>query len=359
MDNGNEIEYKKLVQNDKNQYDYLTSNVRKNYSDEILNWQYLNLNYHSGLFFAYHGNTIISSQGMIPIYLLFQEKILLSAKSESSFLIPDYRGKGHFENLYFYTIEKSKKDNIDCFWGFTIVSKVWKNKLKFNVFDGIIYESILQISSTKSLKIIVNSNESISRKIGKTTRVLFDFFRSKNRIKKSNNLLVKLTDLKNESEKKNLCEVYQKWKTNYPEFVCLNFDLDFLNWRIASNPMNNYRIISLFSDKEIIGYGIINDKNELAYLLDFIVSNPIYINEGLSSLLHYLKQNSKSSHVVFWATRLNNYSSQIHELMLGFGAKLYQNNSMNFVYKNDLEEIEKTGIHNFYLNALWTEGFKI
>jgi hypothetical protein len=129
--------------------------------------------------------------------------------------------------------------------------------------------------------------------------------------------------------------------------------------KIASNLMNNYKKISLFSDMEIIGYGIINDKNEIAYLLDFIVSNPIYLNEGLSSLLHYVKQISKSSHVVFWATRLNNYSSQIHELMLGFGAKLYQNNSMNFVYRNDFEEIEKTGIHNFYLNALWTEGFKI
>ena len=126
---------------------YMKNILRPFYSTSILDWKYSNTKEANtaGLFFMLNENKIISSQGFIPIRLWIEGKSVKSAKSESSFLSSEYRWKGLFEEPYFKSIEGCKSSDIDIFWSFTMLVKIWKEKLGFNL-HNILYESRLQLS---------------------------------------------------------------------------------------------------------------------------------------------------------------------------------------------------------------------
>lgn len=94
-------------------------------------------------------------------------------------------------------------------------------------------------------------------------------------------------------------------------------------------------------------------------MLDFIVPEKELLIPCFDTLLIHLKKHTYISRIIFWASGKNDYSNSVHKLLKCYGAYLYINGNMNFVIKNLSETSEKMDISNFYLNGLWTEGFKI
>ena len=76
-------------------------------------------------------------------------------------------------------------------------------------------------------------------------------------------------------------------------------------------------------------------------------------------MLQYQK-NKKHSHITYWASNQNKYNNNIHTILQKIGGRSLKNFSMNFVCKNTQHISFKTNnISEFYINGLWTEGFKM
>jgi hypothetical protein len=355
----NELEIIKFANSDNAQFIFLKNHLREFYTQEVLNWQYPNDNNSTGLYFVKDKEGYIASQGMLPIYLTVLGKPLLTAKSETTFILPSYRGTGIFEKLYEHTISASEKDGVEMIWGFTALSIVWKKMLKFDVFDGVIHETILQTSLSKDLLNIFNSQSSTG-KFKMTLKALVAAFNKIELRKRNKSYQAKELDIKNPEVQENVIEIYQTWQRNHPDNISIALTKEFLNWRLINNPKITYKFVGIYNSEELVGVGIVNINGSKAYLTDFIVSNDNLLSFCLTELLRYVKNNYSSSSLVYWGSSLNKYTNSIHTFFKSKGAFEYPNNFMNFVVKfsknNNLGNIE---IAKYCLNGLWTEGFNI
>jgi len=359
MFQGNELEIIKFVNDDNSQLEFLKNHLREFYTHEILNWQYPFNNYSSGLYFIKNKEAYLASQGMLLIYLSVLGKQILTAKSESTFLLREYRGIGIFEKLYEYTINASEKDGVEIIWGFTALSNVWRKILKFDVYDGIIHETVLQTSLIKDLSNIFLT-QTASSKFKLTLKALIASIKEI-RLKKRNKLfsIIEL-DIENTAIQEKIIEIYQIWQNNHPDNIIITPTKEFFYWRLIKNPKLNYKVVGIYNKEKMVGIGILNVNDPKAYLVDFIVINNNLLSFCLAELLIYIKQNYSSSHLIYWANSLNTYTNSIHTLFKSYGAFKYTNNSMNFVVKlSKKSNLQNIDITKFCLNGLWTEGFKI
>lgn len=359
MDKGNSVDFIKLDINNTQQIEFIVKNVRDFYNKDIAYWQYADTDLSTGLYFAQKDNIFIASQGMIPIYLNVQGKKVLTAKSESSFLLPNYRGQGIFEKLYSHTIEKSSQSSIHCFWGFTSLSKVWRRLLSFEVFDSIIQESELQISLYRSIFAIRSGSSSLFDKCKKLCKSIYSEIKLKKRPHIYAEFSASFLDLNNSNHISLICELYKMWSINHPDYVSMYCDHSYIKWRVADNPITKYEIIGIYKNNLLIGMCILNDRKGKSYMLDFIVSDIDLLSLSFDTLLLFVKKHTLISHIIYWASNKNDYSNKIHKLMKKYGAFIYINENMNFVIKNISGTYDNIDISKYYLNGLWTEGFKI
>jgi hypothetical protein len=360
MHNRSEPNYLKYEKDNFFQLNFLIKNVRNFYSKNIVNWQYQNSSSNTGLYFVQVENSYVASQGMIPILLNVYGKETLTAKSESSFLLPEFRGKGIFEALYFHTIASSQKDGVEIIWGFTALSNVWRDKLKFEVFDGIIHDSELQIQFSSDIYSTWNRRQSLANKLKQTFKALVSLSRSKNLTKQLGDCRVELMDTKNLIDVNNILALYNQWGANHSNLIHIEVNREYLNWRICSNPVIQYKIIGIYKKQNLIGLAILNDTENKAYLVDFVVPEKDDLGYCFTELIRFLKHHNSLSHLIYWASHKNNYTKSIHSLFKSHGANCYVNTSMNFVVKKpSSNQTSKIEISDYCINGLWTEGFRI
>ncbi|MBP5984328.1 MAG: hypothetical protein KA734_11415 [Fluviicola sp.] len=355
-----QLKIEKLARENPNQLAFLTANVRDFYVQEIVSWQYENKAYATGLFFVKENDQYIATQGMIPIFLKAHGKQVLTAKSESSFLLPAFRGKGIFETLYLQTIETSEQDGVELVWGFTELSKVWREKLAFDVVDGLIHESELQIRFLKSFISSWSSKQSLTNKLKSSLKAVVSLLKSKQLPKPNKEYSAAFIALEEADNLQAIIELSATWEKNHPTFTTLLLDEAYINWRITNNPVARYQIIGIYSNRQLVGYGVVNNTSKKAYLLDFIVPEQVHFTESFMALLRILKGKGSVSHLIYWASHKNDYASSIHDLFQSRGAFRHVNNSMNFVYKKTKKStMDNIEISDLYINGLWTEGFSI
>ena len=108
------------------------------------------------------GNKVIGSQGFIPHFLIINNNEILTCKSENSLLDPKYRGSTLFTDLYEYGVNLSKEKGVNLIWGLTILAKVWRERLMFNVHEGVMHQLISIANLKSSFK---TSNEVLKRRV--------------------------------------------------------------------------------------------------------------------------------------------------------------------------------------------------
>ena len=360
MHERNQFEIVKLVKNDHKQLEFLKQNLRNFYTNEIVIWEYGLDDFSTGLFFTKDLEKYIATQGMIPIYMNLQGKLILTAKSETSFLLPQYRGKGLFEDLYFHSIKVSEDDGAELIWGFTALTKVWRNKLKFEVYEGIIHETELQTSIIKEFNTTILSGLPPVKKVKKIFKAILAGVKSIRLQKINKEYSSKELDFKNISHQEEIIETYKTWQNNHADYLNIAATKDFLKWRISHNPKMNYKFIGIYKNENIIGLGILNDTAPKAYLVDFVVKDESQLEFCFNELMHFIKQTFYTTHIVYWANSLNKYNKAIHSLFKSYGAFCYKNNSMNFVVKRTKRaSIDHIDLTKYCINGLWTEGFSI
>ncbi len=347
----------KLKIEDHRQLLFLVENLREFYDESILKWQYFHRETSTSLYLLRSEGDYIASQGMIPIYLAKGETSVLSAKSETSFLLPEHRGKGLFEDLYNYTIQKAEEDGCELIWGFTALSKVWRNKLNFEVHDGLIHETALQLNAKSAFRSTIRKDQSSFNKIKQITKSALDRMKNKRIPKLDGTYETKELEFSDDSISA-IVGVFKEWQSNYKNYICIETNNDYINWRVKNNPRAKYSLLGIYSQNVLVGYAIFNI--ETNYLVEFIVPRETELNECLFSLMAFLKQKKTYSHLNYWASSENEYCKKVTSVLEQFGARRYENFTMNFVRKRTKHtSFDTSEVGEFYINGLWTEGFNI
>lgn len=349
----------KLNIDDEKQLEFLQEYLRSFYTSSILKWQYLRWDCNSSLYLLKNNEDYIASQGMIPINLIYQNRIIFSAKSETSFLLPEHRGKGLFEKIYDYNILKSEEDNCELFWGFTALSKVWRRKLKFEVEDGLIHETVLQLNFSAALKLPFSKKQSVINKLKQSMKGVVSAFGNKRLPKSMSGYETKELEW-DSSSLANIHRLFKVWCENHRDYISIDTDSEYLMWRVVNNPVAKYKLLGVFKNKTLIGYGIVNHARNYSYLVEFIVPEQNDLKESLLSLIKHVKSEKIHSHLAYWASNQNTYSNQVTSILLKLGGKSYQDFTMNFVSKTTRHtSFDTIKVSDYYINGLWTEGFNI
>ena len=298
-------------------------------------------------------DSIIATQGMMDINLISGDNIIRSAKSESSYLKEDFRGKGIFENLYSDAVKEAGKRNLNYIWGLTSAIKVWRSKLKFYVFEDTLKESSCKISNPfiqKSIKDVI-----YSFLIFLWQSILIGYYSVCNKVFSktivSEDLII--DDLV--SLQKRVCK-------KFPSNISIQYSQEYYDWRIVNNPFN----------KDVKSYTIYDkrDNSAVAFILfklDRIRKN-IYIIDVLSLkdsytriLIFEIIRNYRLKgfeNVFFVWNNVNKTTQNYYKVFRIFGFIKSWNFPLSFILNGTTRdyEIKSSDLRNWTVTGLWTEG---
>ena len=127
-------------------YNSAYGNIRP---DDFFIWEFINCPWGKAIYVIAEdldrvGNKIIGTQSAIPIVMTDGMRQVLTAKSEDTFVHPEYRGHKLFDRMYELLIEECKKAGINYIWGFTYARKPFQKlgfTIPFNTVQGLIVQA--------------------------------------------------------------------------------------------------------------------------------------------------------------------------------------------------------------------------
>ena len=115
-------------------------------SPATLDWEYFDsdLTREGILLGAFDGEAIVGTQGYIPYRGWLKDRAVLTCKSESTLVSPEYRGRKVFDRMYALGFDLCEQAGVDCIWGFTSAEKPFA-KVGFDV-SGELFQEIVSWS---------------------------------------------------------------------------------------------------------------------------------------------------------------------------------------------------------------------
>ncbi len=336
--------------------DYLQKNIRPTFNINEFDWEFLSRN--SILRVMVDNSNIVASQAMLPIHLNIRSKVVLTAKSETSFLCNEYRGKNYFENLYTSVIHESKDKGIKLIWGFTPATKVWKNKLNFDVVKPNISNAEIRFSKYPSNKQIDLFGKNIQKKIiKKLFYTLLRVFEKKVFFNKIGNSL----KIEHTFPELNILRSFQEQMvSNFNIDVYLDFNKEYINWRIVNNPVLKYNTLFFYNGDLLQGYVIYSVKNDILSLSDFSFLTK---EVGVMILTHIINEkHTRITSIYYFGNDDSALGGLIFDIFKDFKATITKSDWANTVIKDISNEnlfLGKINTSKWFINGLWTEGYSI
>jgi len=308
-------------------------------------------------------NGIVGMQGMIPIYLNIRRKKCLSGKSENSLLNSKYRGGTLFKDLYDFAMSLCKSREMCCVWGFTSAVKVWRERLGFFVYEDIMSGSTLVLNWRRQISPILESKQDIARKIAKS--VFFLLLRFYSSLSSSVYAFLKKKEKQFSAEQKlrspgDVVALYERLRTDYADLVHIEQDKKYIDWRVFNNPNVEYATLFAYEHDLLRAYcyAALTSNGE-AFLSDFTFESHEAGDFVLKTILATLRERKIAS-VHFVGNFKNPIIARVFEL-LGRHGFVMRKGFSPFVLKNISYEHEEhlRDIRNWYINGLWTEGYKM
>ena len=301
------------------------------------------------------GNKIIGTQAAIPLYIISSEgKRILTAKSEDTFVHPDYRGHKLFDKMYEVLFDQCKNHGIEYIWGFTYAKKPFL-KLGFTIpFDTI--QGLLVFKWLPSYKYFSSLNEknSISDKV----KILALTFLASCKWKSiALSSFFKKTIIKIEKPTlTNRKELYYETITENKELWCIDQNQQYLNWRLDENPYDNlYEQISVSDGATNFISGLINIRKEkFAYLEDLFISK-VADKKQIIGLAKTVSKKESIHTFRFWGFDTNSHNKKEIELLRKAGF-LFVKKGTSFVWKELVSGPVKIDPNNLLLSRLYTQG---
>jgi hypothetical protein len=291
-------------------------------------------------------NKIIATQSMLPINLTYGIKKVKSYKSESTFIVKEFRGKKIFEGLYSSIVLDVWQNNGQLIWGFTPAIKAWKNNFNFN-------SNIDSIYSVQTRFRIDNQTNKTIDYFKKFIGIPILFL---NRLSlKSGQKKIKIKSI--ESNRK-MFELNKKFLISN-QYLGIDLDQDYLEWRLNQNTFLNYNYLEILVQNEKIGFAIYTVSNGCANLTSIRILDEKFLKVSLGSLCDFiLNKHQEAKHISYWGNIENKLNKTIFSyLNRRFASKKRLDKSRILVYKfNKLEEIPS---EKWLIDSLWTEGIII
>ena len=240
---------------------------------EYFDWQYRdNPNGKAVVLLSYDddSNTLVGTHSLIPLKLIVDGEIITSSVCCNVQIHPDFRKKHVFSNLLLSVPDDALTHNINSFYGIPN-----DNSLKAFINNGSIKITTLPLL-IKPIK-LSNYFDSPIRQILKP----FDIFW------KNRNTFSCIEEFNGNFDDS---FEYLAKKTSERVSVLNNRKKEFLNWRYKNHPTEKYKIFTLKTNNELIGYIITKihhvEKKKIGVILDYMVNSNHKNKTQLKNLIH-------------------------------------------------------------------------
>ena len=308
---------------------------------------------------------IVGTQALIPIDIVINKKIILSAKSEETLIHPSYRGVGIFEKMYDFLIPIAKNAGISFIWGFTpavkpfyrvgfkspTITEQFYAPLSFKIAQGValniektgllkkyFYKLIYPLAALRFRGYSIFSNVTISAKSDYKIEEIFN-------LPPDIHLLSQAFS--------------EQWHV-----PTVNRSQDYLYWRVLNNPHCKSRILVFSYKEKILGMICFSVTEKLeGYIVDLIAvassEFSIDIDLVISSLLSKATNEMKISGATSirgWCFGSNQFSQVLRRVSKRLGYLHINRGEPMVIYSvdNNLEQSEK--FSESYLSRILTEG---
>jgi hypothetical protein len=322
---------------------FLSNVLDRRVENKDWDWEFNSFNNTIFHFLSNNGD-VVATQSMLPICLLHLGKDFLTYKSESTYILREYRGKKIFENLYENTVLEAFEKGGEIIWGFTPAVNAWKNNFNFSVEEDIILNITVQCGFAKmdSVKRILK-NLVVSPLIF-LNRIVFS----------SQSKSITMTEMIEQNQIKSFNEAFLS------KFGYCGIDLtkQYQDWRLDSNTFVNYKKIGYYKGEVLIGVAIYSITEQVLNITYMAILDEQYYGEAIGLLYRSARKNQNFLRINYWGNSNNATNKIIFKLLSSkFLSKSSLDPSRSFVYKfKDSNTFESKDL---LINALWTEGIRI
>lgn len=320
-------------------------------------WEYQTYEPGKSVFsFAKDLNKIIATQGMLPIYTEVGPKIILSGKSESTLVLPAYRGSQIMRNLYEYSARICLEHGMQFLWGFTPAIKAFKN-FGFESYPNI-QKLVRPGNILAGIKLKLKQNFSWWRRfvsIGELFVRHFSLGRNAAFSQFHENSEYKLK--KGITDEICLKKLFDRLKLQNPNAIFIRYDNKYLKWRVREHPFIKYFEYQVYLHADLKAYAIVTLFKGITSISDLTSED----ENATSFLLHKIIEDfsKKTAEFQFLINTQDILSLGVLRQLSGYGFSV--GSSVNLVVrdltKGDNKEI--FDIRNWHINGLWTEGYSM
>ncbi len=319
-------------------------------------WEYYgHLPHKSVAVFAKDGDRLIATQGMIPTYMEVGSGRFLTGKSESTLLLPSYRGSDIMPNLYEYAVENSVGRGTLKIWGFTDATKAFE-KFRFTWYPDIL---MMVRPGNLSAGIVsrLTAKAPIWRKAGSTGMFLvFTLLKGRRRISPIQEL-AGYELKKGRISQEHLHSFYERLKKKYKDIICISYSEEYLDWRIRQHPFIEYSEYGVYQGDELRAYAFVAWFERVASISDLTSEE-----SGATSMLlrAILRDYGKQAGLFRF---IGNPKAPLSQDLFNQLSQLGFSTAGNWILVlRDLTggKIKQIfDIRNWHINGLWTEGYSM
>lgn len=334
-------------------FEFIQKNDNPHLSEQSYLWQFQNEMKRAILCAAFDQNKVICSQTFVPYNLLNENQSFLTAKSENSFLVPEFRGKGIFENTYKLGVGEAQKRKFALIWGFTPAAKVWREKLGFEVFEDVVQNSVCLLKFD-------SSSNSLTKKIFKKLIQPIQNQTIKRQVRQLKNSSIQDASISISKAIKSDQDLENFQQKQDKELIDLHYSPMFIDWRFYKNPNLEYKSYFCYQKETLVGYAFLSrsEDQKSLYLVDFNFDNENTGRMLLQAIVNELSINDPACQLNYMGNRSNSENQKVFELLRKtFKTREVLNKNMSFVLKQFGEQ--KYTVNQFRLSFAWTQGYKI
>jgi GNAT superfamily N-acetyltransferase len=322
-------------------------------------WEYDTLEPKKSVFvFATDRGQIIATQGIIPIPLQIGTSSVLTGKTEDTLCLPPYRGSGIMAKLYEYAVESCMGRGIEFIWGFTNAVKAYQR------FGFTCYPDIQVLVRPGSIWADIVSGRQRESSLWHQIRSVGKLILRSSLTRKGNTNHQMQTQSGYNIKKGRICDkwlddLYQRIESGHSDIIFTRHDQKYLEWRVREHPFLSYEEYQVYQGDKLRAYAFVVLSQGTASISDILSED----EDATSLLLHaILRDYAKSAgRFRFLGNPRGSLAPNIFDQLHRFGFSIDERTSKSWTFVlRDLtggKNRQIFDIHNWYITALWTEGF--
>ncbi len=321
---------------------FINRNVNKHATQQRLNWEY-QTDRRRLLFLTLQDekDNIKGSQALVPIVGCYKGQIIETGKSECTYVDQDLRGSRAFGDLYDAFLDWSAKEEYSVIWGLTSAVKIWKEKLKFDVAEMIIFHFDIHNSG-----VLTNWNQ------------LSGWKREMNKIKARWQL--KELDTRGWTAKASDAIMVEdvEWRNNILHQAATSFYIgtsaEYYQWRVTDNPYIKYSVWRLMKDGERRGCVITSRSKGRLWIHEWIFSHQEEVAQQFNLIRKCIAR--YDDRIGYLGNRTHPINGAIENVFISNKGTINPSDWAGLVVKSNDPQINSNDLKDGLINLLWTEG---